>query len=161
MSKNRKQRQQARRSKLRCSNYFKWKNSPKKSARIKNMIFTVAKSCDDESWPYPHLPWHPHPMAYYGMPQRVMQRDARILRKVKRIVGDEAFKDIKAYLDECECMGEFEITTETGGNLQSEDWGFVDKAYIDQSCGYSGDDYSGHIWIPITPKRYLRFFFTC
>lgn len=156
MSKNRKQRAEGR-----GYNYVKWKNSPKHSARIKHMIFTVAKPCDDEFWPYPHLPWNLHPCAHYGLPQRVIQRDARILRKVKRIVGDKAFKDIKAYLDECECMGQLEITTDTGGRLQSEDWGFVEKAYIDQTCGYCGDDYSGYVWIPITPKRYLRFYFSC
>lgn len=161
MSKNRKQRQQARRERLSSISYFKWKNSPKKSARIKHMIFTVAKPCDDEFWPCPHLPWHQHPMAHFGLSQRVIQRDARILRKVKRIVGDKAFEDIKWYLDDCECVGELEITTDTGGRLQSEDFGFVDKAYIDQSCGYAGDDYYGHIWIPITPKRYLRFYFSC
>ncbi|AUR90905.1 hypothetical protein NVP1151O_64 [Vibrio phage 1.151.O._10N.222.46.B1] len=154
--KNRKQRAEGR-----GYNYVKWKNSPKKSARIKQMIFDVAKPCDDEFWPYPILPWNEHPFAYW-QPQSTTQRDARILRRVKRIVGEKAFEDILSYIEECEGGSDYDITFNTGGgHLQSEDFGFVERAYVSQSCGYSGDDYSGNIWIPITPKRYLRFYFSC
>ena len=128
--------------------------------KAKQMILSVAKPCDDDFWPYPHLPWNQHPCAFSGLPQRIMQRDARILRKVERIVGGEAFKDILDYIGECEGGSEYEITLNTGsGSYQEEYFGFIEGAYVDQSCGYSGDDYYGYVWIPITPKRYLRFFY--
>jgi hypothetical protein len=35
------------------------------------------------------------------------------------------------------------------------------KAYVSQSCGYSGDDYSGTIWIPLPNGKYLEYLFCC
>lgn len=160
MSKNRKQRKANRQSKLSHITYCKWKNSPKHSARIKHMLFSISKPCDDEFWPYPDLPWYPHPFAYQGIPTSILQRDERILRKIRKLIGDKAFNDLHTYMIECGYGGDLEITFDRSGTEQDEDWGFVQKAYIDQSCGYLGDDYSGYVWIPITAKRYLRFYFT-
>jgi len=46
------------------------------------------------------------------------------------------------------------------GEYQTEPYWFK-GVYVDQSCGYTGDDFSGYIFVPITDKHFLKFYFEC
>lgn len=46
------------------------------------------------------------------------------------------------------------------GKKQTEPYWFK-YVYITQSCGCCGDDFSGTIFIPITDKHFLEFYYEC
>ncbi len=51
---------------------------------------------------------------------------------------------------------------DTHGEVKPQDEPYwFKKAYVSQSCGYTGDDYSGTIWIPLPNGKYLKYWFYC
>jgi len=99
---------------------------------------------DDENWLGNHINFN---------------KDKRIMRKVKKLLSDSYYKDVISYIKDCEGGFNFDITFKYSGDEYSEDCYEFKKAYVDQytNGGYSGDEFAGQVWLPITPKRYLTF----
>ncbi len=59
-------------------------------------------------------------------------------------------------------IGDLQIVNETIGEWQDESsgfakyWSVLKGMYVDQYCGYFGDDYSGSLEIKISDSEYLR-----
>jgi hypothetical protein len=95
---------------------------------------------------------------------RIFEKRKLILDHIEDIVGKQYRQDVEACLDECESCGEFMLIDKTciKGSYQEEDWNSFDHIYVDQTTngGYSGDEYAGHIYIPITKKLYLKSYYS-
>lgn len=90
------------------------------------------------------------------------KRDAA-MAVVDALVSKRAAKDIREYIDECGYTCEFGIVDSHGGHKQDEgDFAFK-FLYINQTCngGYTGDDFSGEMWIPLKRGKYLHFHYSC
>lgn len=86
----------------------------------------------------------------------VDRKDKSALRKVRSMVRQKKYDDIRFYLQEGGDTYGFEIVSSTGGKWQSENYSFG-GIWLTSSCGYSGDDWSGEIWIHLRKNNYLKF----
>jgi len=75
------------------------------------------------------------------------------------LVSPRKLKHIKDYIVDCEMTSEFEITESHGGHKEDCTGYAFRYAYIDQSVGPCGDDYSGEVWIPLPQGKFLKFHF--
>jgi hypothetical protein len=96
---------------------------------------------------------------------RIMQRqdknDAKHMDILKKILTKKTYENITEYMsDSSNCLLKFVRKHDVSGKKQDQDFG-LKEVHVAQSCGYSGDDYSGNIWIKITKNHYLRFYFSC
>lgn len=127
----------------------------------KKMIERLTPTCD--YWLAPGVPWL-RQQWLQPIPLKIVHRDARILKRLRKIVSPEVYNAIQDYLEDAgDCWG-FDITRDHGtGTHQDEsyDYPLTPDIYIDQSVGYCGDDYYGYIWIKITPHRFFKFEFNC
>lgn len=101
-----------------------------------------------------------------------IRKEGEKLKKEKAENEKAAFKEIRKLVSAykvrklIEYMGETDYwnlkIVDTHGAVKSQDEPFWFKqAYVSQSCGYSGDDYSGTIWIPLPNGKYLEYSFCC
>lgn len=88
--------------------------------------------------------------------------DMSILRRVKKLVKQKKYDDIKHYLNYCDSVYRFEIVPKSKvfGTEQEEDYCFK-TVFINQQCGYCGDDYYGTIFIYLKKGKYLKFEYSC
>ncbi|AUR95950.1 hypothetical protein NVP1215B_032 [Vibrio phage 1.215.B._10N.222.54.F7] len=129
-----------------------------------------AKKLIERITPDPAHPWDEKPLPWLchnwldPYPVKVLQRDARIMRRLRKTVSPEMYKAILDYMgDSGECW-EFDIVHTYGtASHQDEhvDYPPLTDVYIDQTVGYSGDDYYGFICIRITPHRFFYYRFSC
>lgn len=95
---------------------------------------------------------------------RINEKRKNILDHIQDIVGEQYRKDVEACLDECESCGEFQLIDKTyiKGNYQEEDWNSYDHIYVNQTTngGYTGDEFAGHVYIPITKRLYLKSYYS-
>lgn len=71
------------------------------------------------------------------------------------------FQHIKEIMEhDCHYWRIYEITDKPEGDRQ-ETIGIFDHEYVDQTCGISGDDYSGSMYFPVGDGRYIRVQFEC
>ena len=78
--------------------------------------------------------------------------DQALLKKIKECVDPEYFKDIEFELKESEHPSNYRIVDKPIGSCQNE--GNYD-IWVDQSCGYFGDDYSGTVCMKLKDDKYL------
>lgn len=79
-------------------------------------------------------------------------KDAKILKKVNQQVSAEQFKNIRYVLEESEHAINYQIVDASVGTLQNEaDY----KIWINQSCGETGDNYSGTVCMELFIGKYF------
>jgi hypothetical protein len=72
----------------------------------------------------------------------------RMLRAIKNQLGKSFYKSLMSYLDDCGTItGKLEIVHKPYGHYQDESYGRIKGVWVNQSSGYSGDDYTGNIYI--------------
>lgn len=88
------------------------------------------------------------------------ENEKQVFKEIRKLVSAYKVRKLREYMSET-AFWDLQIV-DTHGNVepQEEEYWFK-KAYINQSCGYSGDDYSGTIWIPLPNGKYLQFMFCC
>lgn len=89
-----------------------------------------------------------------------------ILNEIKQIVDSDYLEAIMEFLDDEEngIWGGLKIVTEPIGEYQEEYqdddesnyWNVLKGMWVDQSCGYSGDDYNGSLEIKLKENLFLR-----
>ena len=79
-------------------------------------------------------------------------KDKALLERIKECVDPEYFKDIEFELNESEHPNNYSIVDIPIGSCQNE--GNYD-IWVDQSCGHSGDDYSGTVCMKLKDEKYL------
>ncbi len=92
--------------------------------------------------------------------EREVQNTNEVLSKVKELVGYEYFKSINEFLNDEEngIWGGLKIVETPIGDWQDEEgdyWDILKGMYVNQSCGYSGDDYNGTLTIKLNNNMYL------
>lgn len=98
-----------------------------------------------------------------AMTQHLLAQQARngpVLELVKTLVGDEVFAQVEAEIEAAENTYDYEIVDEPAGAPQDNGFALGD-VYVDQSCGMSGDDFSGTVALPLPDGRYFQFAFNC
>lgn len=99
----------------------------------------------------------------------IEKENKEILGQVKKILTKYRYKKIIEFLDgdegDEEGCGEYTLHGIVGkdrifGEKQKEHYWFK-HIFITQSNGYSGDDYSGTIFIPLNKEKFLRFYYEC
>ena len=102
--------------------------------------------------------------------EKCNKNNEEIIEKIKQLVSESYLNAINEFITDKEhgIYGEFELVSEPIGEWQSEltewteleYWSELKGMYVNQSCGYSGDDYSGTLEINITNGLYLRCLFS-
>ena len=72
--------------------------------------------------------------------------------------NQKVLNEIEDYLEYCEHTDSYDIKDELEKHLikQEEEYEFK-YAYIYQTVGMAGDDYSGTIYLPLPNKKYFKF----
>jgi len=102
--------------------------------------------------------------------KRTQKKNSLLFDKIREHEGVIFLEDLKAYMFECEAKdyGEqlYKIVDEIPANdlkyFQEEDE-YIFNAYVNQTCngGYSGDDFSGYIYIPLPiMNKYFYFVYS-
>lgn len=86
------------------------------------------------------------------------RKDAELLGKVKSKVSEEIYKEIEFEINESGFVHDYKILDEPIGELQ-EDPERTLRVYVDQSCGYFGDDYHGTVCVSLPCGKYLLWSF--
>lgn len=81
-------------------------------------------------------------------------------KEIRKLVSAYKVRKLREYMSDTH--NEDLQIVDTHGAVKPQDEPFWFKqAYVSQSCGYSGDDYSGTIWIPLSNGKYLKYWFCC
>jgi len=84
-------------------------------------------------------------------------KDKQVMVQVESMVSVKGFKDIKDELADGGYVHDFSIVDEPNGDLQEDEEFEHGFRYVDQSCGFSCDDYYGTVCIPISKTQFFRF----
>lgn len=145
-----------------------------KNKLAKELIERITPVPEDSYFPFILFPWSADPMCPYT--QVGMQRDARILKKLKRRLSEELYQHVLDVMEDSEggyelsivrympCNedsyeGYMEIEDEDGERIESESC--IGRYWFDEQegGGYSGDSYSGYGYIKISKLDYLKFYY--
>ncbi|WP_028471325.1 hypothetical protein [Neptunomonas japonica] len=88
------------------------------------------------------------------------QENQKILSQVKDMVSAKDFLNITEELSEGGFTDQFEIVSQPTGDIQDCEEGFEHGyRHVNQVCngGYSGDDYAGDVYIPVSIDRWFKF----
>lgn len=91
----------------------------------------------------------------------------KVLGEIKNLVSKEYFKSVEEFVkDEGNGIwGDLKLVKKPIGEWQDEYqdeedetnyWNILKGMYVNQSCGYSGDDYNGTLEVKITDNLFLR-----
>ena len=91
----------------------------------------------------------------------------KVLVEIKNLVSNEYFKSVEEFVKDEEhgIWGDLKLVKKPIGEWQDEYqdeedetnyWNILKGMYVNQSCGYSGDDYNGTLEIKITDNLFLR-----
>jgi len=96
--------------------------------------------------------------------KEIGRRERAVMRQVRGLVRRRVYADIVKYMHEdSDWVGDLRIDDTHGGKeVDLNEYAFK-RAYIYQTVngGYTGDDYAGHIWIPLNAGKYLHFHYSC
>jgi hypothetical protein len=132
-----------------------------RNKQAKQMIEdTTPPPANDAYWPFNEFPWSPDYMCQ--IPIKVMQRDSRIIRKLKKRLDPDFMEFISDCLYDCEYNGEFDVVRYKEGSQEGEAYCVETNngaLWIDEheNGGFCGDSYSGYGYIKISAKDYLKF----
>ena len=163
------------------SHHYRNPKDPRQAARIKaaqmkrsrkeeRRSLTTAKSFSNNPTILLALPLRPlSPMEQMdqeiaGKLKEIKRRERAVMRQVRGLVRRRVYADIVKYMHEdSDWVGDLRIDESPGGEeVDLNEYAFK-QAYIHQTVngGYSGDDYAGHIWIPLNAGKYLHFHYSC
>lgn len=138
----------------------------------KAMIERVTPVKNDSYFPFNTFPWSSDLMCPYT--QAESQRDARILKKLKRRLSDDLYQHVIDVMEDNDGgfglsivrdmpfnVSSYEGCMETedeDGNIKEVE-NSLGRYWIDEreNGGYSGDSYSGFVYIQISRLDYLKF----
>lgn len=91
---------------------------------------------------------------------KTLNMNIKLLDQVEQIQSKDYREDVEACLNEAETQGIFsfvDVSMLNPKHRQEEDWLSFDHIYVDQQIdgGYTGDEFGGYIFVPITKKLYL------
>lgn len=109
--------------------------------------------------------WEDYQQAMLEESQREEANTIKVLNEVAEIVTPEYLEAIQQWLDDVDngIYGGLKITDKPIGEWQDESsdyWDTLKGMYVNQSCGYTGDDYHGTLEIKLTEIEFLRAFFS-
>lgn len=96
---------------------------------------------------------------------RELENTNKILIEISDYTDDDYLKCIKEWLEDEEngIWGNLKIVDKPIGEWQNEKnefeesyWDILKGMYVNQSCGWTGDDYSGTLEIKLPNGKYLR-----
>lgn len=119
-------------------------------------------------------PTQPRPVPEWSSPeleariarevQQARFQRATVLRAVRGLVRRHVYRDILAYIKDCDYTSMFSIERQPcpASQLQDQVEYAFKRAFINQyrNGGYSGDDFGGWISIPLNAGRYLQFHYS-
>lgn len=89
------------------------------------------------------------------------RKNNRMLKALTSVMGNKFVENLKEYMEDSEGpSNEIRIVKNRKGSLQKEiGFGAIKKVWVNQwdNGGYTGDSFSGDIYIPITKKRFVTF----
>lgn len=88
------------------------------------------------------------------------ENEKAVFKEIRKLVSAYKVRKLREYMSETAYWNLKIVDTHGAVKPQDEPFWFK-KAYVSQSCGYSGDDYSGIIWIPLPNGNYLEYSFSC
>jgi len=94
--------------------------------------------------------------------KEIIDHNNQILSDLKETLDDTYIDNIMECLKESEAHGKLEVIKKSDIhkhiNKQMEEWDSFDHIYVDQFVdgGFSGDEFAGHIYIPIKEGKYLK-----
>ncbi len=133
-----------------------------KNVLVKQMIESITPRKDE--WFGNVFPWTHDFMCPISIQD--IQREKRIIRKLKKRVSADVMNEIYAIMKEVGVLGKFDIVRENpctidefNDDLNREDQ--LGRYWIDEqeNGGYSGDSFSGYCYIKVSSKDYLRFWY--
>lgn len=97
--------------------------------------------------------------------EKEIKNKEKILNEIKKIVDSDYLEAIIKFIEDEEngIWGGLKIVTEPIGEYQDENGGYWDilkGMWVNQSCGYSGDDYNGSLEIKLKENLFLRCYFS-
>jgi len=84
------------------------------------------------------------------------EKDQALLKRIKECVSSEYFKHIESELEESENPSNYRIVYTPVGEPQHDEENHY-TIWINQSCGETGDNYSGTVCIELSIRKYLMF----
>lgn len=97
------------------------------------------------------------------MKKELEQRN-EILKHIEELTSSKYRKTVNDCLEESESTGNLKLVDISTiiGDYQEEDWTEFDHVYVNQTIdgGYTGDEFAGYIYIPITKKLYLKSYYS-
>lgn len=97
--------------------------------------------------------------AYQQEAEYQFSKDAKVLDILSKKVSEKVYDDIVEYMEDCSNTAEYLIVNKIYGDYQDEEEYSFGGAWVSQSCGIAGDDWSGTIFIKIAENEYFRFSF--
>lgn len=88
------------------------------------------------------------------------EKEKAAFKEIRKLVSAYKVRKLREYMSETAYWNLKIVDTPGADKPQDEPYWFK-QAYVSQSCGYSGDDYSGTIWIPLPNGKYLEYLFCC
>lgn len=87
-----------------------------------------------------------------------IEKDKSVMIQVESMVSSKEFEEIKNELADSDLVYDFSIVDKPNGDIQEAQHEFEHGfKYVDQSCGYSCDDYYGTVCIPVSKTQFFRF----
>lgn len=85
-----------------------------------------------------------------------------MLARVRGLVRPKVYRDILDFLGESGCYHSFAVTRTHGGErVDDYDYRFGPHYHLEHvSGGYSGDEFSGEIWIPLNAGYFFHFHYS-
>jgi hypothetical protein len=94
--------------------------------------------------------------------EEITEKDNCYLDVVKKQLTKYKFKELINYLsDSCDFKIEGIVRKNKVFGIKQTESVWFKYVYITQKCGCCEDDYYGTIFIPITNKHFLRFYYNC
>ena len=88
------------------------------------------------------------------------ENEKAAFKEIRKLVSAYKVRKLREYMSDTAYWNLKIVDTHGAVKPQDEPYWFK-QAYVFQYCGYSGDDYSGTIWIPLPNGKYLEFSFCC
>jgi len=88
------------------------------------------------------------------------EKEKAAFKEIRKLVSAYKVRKLREYMSETTYWNLKIVDTHGAVKPQDEPFWFK-QAYVSQSCGYTGDDYSGTVWIPLPNGKYLEYLFCC
>ena len=91
---------------------------------------------------------------------KINHHNNRILKAIESTIGKGFKNSICEIIEESGCIGYFKLSSDPIGEYQQENYyGCITGIWVQQTCSYLGDNYSGCISIKLKEDKYLVVYF--